>query len=88
MLIETSITEFHEKSIPEKQKLSLHLTHVRIIGTRYFVKELREVFNCRGSLHDVLCRRYYSERTVSSFVIKFNQNNMAAIDLYMLKELH
>ena len=68
VLIETSITEFHEKFyILEIQKLVFHLLHVSILITHHCGKEWRESFKLRVNLHDVLCCIYYAERIVSSF---------------------
>ena len=78
MLLETPITEFHEKKyIPARQKLAFHFPHVRILKTHHCGKECREAFNFRGNLHDVLWRRGYVEWLVSSFLIKSNHNIMA-----------
>ena len=60
--------KFHEKFyIPAIQKLEFHLPHVRIFGNHYCAKERCGEFKCQGNLHDVLCRRDYAERVVSSF---------------------
>ena len=67
LLLETPITEFHEKLyIPAIQKLAFRLTHVRILGTHHCGKELCEAFKRRGNLHDVLCRSDYKDWLVSS----------------------
>ena len=68
VFLDTSIIEFHEKFyIPEIQKLKFHFTHVRILGTHHYGKELREEFNRRGELHNILCWFDYSKQVVSSF---------------------
>ena len=61
---------------------------MNIHGTHHCGKELRESFKCQSKQHDVLCRRDYSERIVSSFYIKNNMNTMVKIGLYPLKEFH
>ena len=68
MVLETSITEFHENYyIPEIQKLAFHLPHVRILVTHHCGKERHEAFKLRGGLHAFLCRSDYAERVVCSF---------------------
>ena len=88
VLLETPITEFHEKFyILEIRKLSFHFTHLCILGTYHYLKERRGSFKRRVNLHDVLCRRYYSERYYPVFLIKSNRNIMVAIGMYLFTEL-
>ena len=61
-----------KKYIPEIQKLAFNLPHVRILGPHHCGKESHEAFKCWGNLHDVLCRRDYIERVLSSFDHKIN----------------
>ena len=68
MLIEKSITQFHEKFyIPEIQKLAFHLPHVRILGNLHCDKERHDEYKRRRNLYDVLYRRDYADRVVYSF---------------------
>ena len=67
VLLETSITEFHEIfCILEIQKMAFHLPHVRILGTHHCGKERREAFKHHGNSYVVLCRFGYEELLVSS----------------------
>ena len=68
MLLETSITEFHEKFyIPAIPKLAFNFPRVIILGTHHFGKKIREEFKRRGSLHNIFFQSDYAERVVSSF---------------------
>ena len=68
VLLDTSIIQFQKKFyIPAIQKLSFHLPHVRILGNHHSGKDIREAFKIRVNLHDILCRRDYVYRVVSSF---------------------
>ena len=70
-MMETTIYDFHTSFyIPAIQKLALHLTHVRILGTNHCDEMLRTAFKRRESFQDVLCLCYYSERLVESFANK------------------
>ena len=71
--------------IPAIQKLEFHFTHVRILRTHHCGKERHGEFKRRGNLHDVLCRRDYIERVVSSFDHQIQSYIMAEIGLYILK---
>ena len=52
MLLEISITEFHENYyIPEIKTLAFHFTRVRILGTHHCGKERHELFKIWGNLH-------------------------------------
>ena len=61
MLLQTSITEFHEKfNITEIQKLAFHFPHVHILGTYHCGKEHHKEFKKTGTLHRVLCQLDYA----------------------------
>ena len=68
------------------QKLEFHLPHLSILETHHCGKDRNEAFKRLGNLYYDLCRRDYADRVVSSFLIKSNQNIMAAIGLYLLNE--
>ena len=66
--MESSIVDFHQDFyIPAMQKLVFHLPLVRILGTHYFGKTLREEFNNYSDFQDVLCHFDYAEGIVSRF---------------------
>ena len=68
LLLETSITKFHENYyISAIQKLAFHLPHVRILITHHCGKERREELKLRVNLHYSLIRRDYTKQVVSSF---------------------
>ena len=48
-------------------KLEFHLSNVRILGTHYCGKKIREAFKCWSKQQVVLCWRDYVERIVYSF---------------------
>ena len=67
-MTETKIYDFHTSFyIPAIQKLAFHLPHVRILGTNHCGEMQRTAFNRRELFQDVICRRDYAERVVSSF---------------------
>ena len=53
--------------IPEIQKLTFHLPHVRIIGTHQCCNTRWETFKRRSAFQDVLFHHDYSERVLYSF---------------------
>ena len=59
-MMDISILDFHQcLYIPAMQKISFHLSHVRIIGTHHCVNTLREAFNCHAAYQYVLrCQDY------------------------------
>ena len=68
VMMETTISDFHTSFyIPAIQKLASNLPHVRIIGTNHCGEMQCTSFKRRELFQDVLCRRYYDERVVSSF---------------------
>ena len=68
VIIETTISNFHTSFfIPEIQKLTCHLQHVKILGINHCDESCWTEFKWRESFQDVLCRRYYAERVVASF---------------------
>ena len=70
-MMHTTISEFHTSFyIPAIQKLAFHLPHVRILGTNHCGEIRGTAFKRRESFQDVLCRRDYAERVVSSFANK------------------
>ena len=55
MLVETSITEFHEKYYTTAiQKLVFNFPCERILGTRHCGKERCEAFKLQVNLNDIL----------------------------------
>ena len=71
VMMETKISDFHIRYyIPAMQKLAFHLTHVRILGTNHCGEMRRTSFKQRELFQDVLCRRDYTERVVTSFAHK------------------
>ena len=67
-MMETKISEFHIRYyILAIQKLAFNLPHVRILGTNYGGEMRRTASKRRELFKDVLCRRDYAERVVSSF---------------------
>ena len=68
MLLETSITEFHENIyIPYIQKMTFHFPHVHILGTHNCGKECCNTFKRQSNLYYILCRQGYADQIVSSF---------------------
>ena len=68
VLLETSISEFHEKYYtPAFQKLVYHFTHVHIFGTHHCGKECHESFKRCRKQHGVLWWSDYKDRIVSIF---------------------
>ena len=66
--METKIYNFHTSFyIPEIQKLAFHIPHVQILVTNHCGDSHRTVCKRRESFQDVLCRRDYYERGVTSF---------------------
>ena len=60
VMMKTTIYDFHTSLyIPAIQKLTFHLTHVRILGTNHCGELQRTSFKRRELSQDVLCRRYY-----------------------------
>ena len=54
VLIETSIEKCHDKFyITDIKNLAFNLSHVSILGTHQFGKELHNKFDHRGSYQDV-----------------------------------
>ena len=71
VMMETTIFDFHTSFyISAMQKLSFHLTHVRILGTNHCGEMWRTAFKQRELFQDVLCSRGYAERLVTSFANK------------------
>ena len=67
-MMETKISYFHTSLyIPDIQKLAFNLPHVRILGTNHCGEMRRTAFKRRELFQDVLCRRDYVERIVTSF---------------------
>ena len=67
-MMETTISDFCTSFyIPAIQKMAFCLPHVRILGTNHYSELRRTAFKRRESFQDVLCRRDYAERAVSSF---------------------
>ena len=65
-MMETTISDFHTSFyIPAIQKLAFHLPHLRILGTNHCGELRRTDFKRRELFQDVLCRRYYAERSVA-----------------------
>ena len=76
VIMETKNSNFHTSLyISEIQKLAFHLPYLRIIGINHCGDSSLTAFKCHGSFQDVLCFRYYAERLVASFPIKYNHNN-------------
>ena len=70
-MMEITISDFHTSFyISAIQKLDFHLPHVRILGTNYCSEMQRTAFKQLELFQDVLCRRDYAERLVSSFANK------------------
>ena len=68
MIIETTIYNFHTSFfIPEIQKLTFHIPHVKILNTNHCGDSRRTAFKRRKSFQYVLCRRDYAKRVVASF---------------------
>ena len=66
--METSIADFHTSFyITSIKNLEFHLPHIRIIGTNNYGNTRREAFKRRSANQDVLSRRDYTERVVTSF---------------------
>ena len=67
-MMETKISDFHTSFyIPSIQKLAFYLPNVRILGTTHCGAMRRTAFKQRELSQDILCRRDYSERLVTSF---------------------
>ena len=67
-MVETTISDFHTSFyIPDIQKLSLRLPHVRILGTNHCGEMRHTDFKQRELFQDVLCRHDYAERAVTIF---------------------
>ena len=67
VMMETTISLFLTSFyIPDIQKLAFRLPHVRILGTNHCGEVRRKAFKRRELFQDVLCRRDYSERAVTS----------------------
>ena len=68
VMMETKIYDFHTSFyISAVQNLDFRLPHVRILGTNHCVEMRRTAFKRRELFQDVMCRRDYAERVVSSF---------------------
>ena len=68
VMMETTISNFHTSIlIIEIQKLNFHIPHVQILGTNHCGDSCQTAFKRRESFQDVLCRRDYYERLVTSF---------------------
>ena len=68
VMIETKISDFHISFyIPDIQKLSFNLHHVRILVTNHCGEMRCTAFKRRKLFQDVLCCRDYSERVVARF---------------------
>ena len=66
--METTISDFRTSFyIPAIQKLAFHLPYVHILGTNNSSEMRHTAFKRRALFQDVLCRRDYAERVVSSF---------------------
>ena len=67
-MIETTISNFCTSFyIPSIQKLAFRIPHLQILGTNHCGDSRQTVFKRRESFQDVLCRRDYYERLVTSF---------------------
>ena len=67
-MTETTISDFNTSLyITDIQRLALHLTYVRILGTNHCGKMRRTAFKRRELFQDVLYRCDYAERVVASF---------------------
>ena len=83
-MMETTISDFHTSFyITAIQNLAFHLPHVRILGTNHCDAMRRTAFKRRELFQDVLCSRDYAKRVVAIFFIKYNQNTMVEIDLFL-----
>ena len=70
-MTKTEISDFHTNFyIPSIQKLSFHLTHVRILVTNHCGEMQRTELKRRALFQDVLCCRDYAERVVARFANK------------------
>ena len=68
-MTETTISGIHTSFyIPDIQKLSFHLPHVRILGANQCGEMQRTAFKRRKLFQDVLFRCDYTERVVAIFV--------------------
>ena len=68
VMMETYISDFHTRFyIPAIHKLAFHLPHVRILGKNHCGELRCTAFKRRELFQDVLCRRDYAERVVTSF---------------------
>ena len=66
--MDTTISNFHTSLyIPEIQKLEFHILHVQVLVSNQCGDSRLTTFKHRKSFQDVLCRRDYYERLVSSF---------------------
>ena len=67
-MMETKISDFQTSIyIPAIQKLAFHLPYLRILGKNHCGEMRRTAFKQRELFQNVLCRRDYAERVVSSF---------------------
>ena len=93
VIMDSSILDFHRDFyIPAIHKLEFHLTHVRVIGTHHCGITLREEFNCRSDLQDMLCRHDYTEHVVASFPYQiqfeyYGGNRSVSIEVIALEHL-
>ena len=67
-MMETKISDFHTSFyISAIQKLSFHLPHVRILGTKNCGEIRRTDFKRCELFQDVISRHNYAERVVENF---------------------
>ena len=67
-MMETTISNFHTSFyIKAIKKLAFHITQVQILGTNHCSESRRTAFKRRESFQDMLCRRDYAERVITSF---------------------
>ena len=66
--METKISKFHTRYyIPAIQKLAFHLPHMHIFVTNHCGEMRHTAFKLRELFQDVICRRDYAEKVVTSF---------------------
>ena len=80
------MVDFHKDFyIPEIQKISVHLPHVRILGTHHCGNPYQEAFKHRSDFQDVLCFVIINNVQYPDFYTKSNLNTMVIIGLCILK---
>ena len=67
-MMEKKNSKFHTRYyIPAIQQLAFHLPHMRIFVTNHCGGMQRTAFKQRELFQDVICRRDYAEKVVTSF---------------------